>query len=120
VFFAKRIDGDFIRKTHYTNANLLRNALSDLLIFPELKNTDCPMFVPIIVPNSKRNELRTYLIEHDIYCPVHWSISGHHRLSEKERFLYDNELSLVCDQRYTEEDMSRMVDTIRLFLQRKI
>lgn len=116
VILAKRIDVNFVRKRHYTNANILRNAFLDICIFPGLKNIDCPMLVPIIVPNGKRDELRKHLIERDIYCPVHWPISGYHKLSEKERFLYDNELSLVCDQRYTEEDMSRMVDAIRLFL----
>ena len=80
-----------------------------------MKETDCPMFVPIYVPNGQRDRMKQYLIKQEIYCPVHWPISKHHRLSKKERLLYDNELSLVCDQRYTEEDMSRMADTIFAF-----
>ena len=95
-------------------------AFPDLLIFPEMKSADCPFFVPIIVPDGKRNELRRFLINKDIYCPVHWPVSQLHKLGEKEQFLYDNELSLVCDQRYSEYDMNRMVDLINSFLSKEI
>ena len=86
-----------------------------MLIFREMKDTDCPMFVPIFVPDGKRDELRRYLIRNEIYCPVHWPVSEYHVLDEKTKEIYDNELSLVCDQRYNEKDMKRMIDTIRVF-----
>lgn len=73
------------------------------------------MFVPVLVPGGKRDELRRYLIKNEIYCPVHWPVSDYHRLDNKEQFIYDNEISLVCDQRYTEEDMYRMVKKIKAF-----
>ena len=112
---ALHLDVEFIKTRRRANAEVLRRAFSDLLIFPELKDADCPMFVPIIISDGKRNELRRYLIENDIYCPIHWPVSSYHKLGEEDRFIYDNGLSLVCDQRYTEEDMYRMVEVINRF-----
>ena len=118
ISLAKQLDVDFIREHRKANATILRTAFSDWLIFPELKSTDCPMFVPVLVPEGKRNELKQFLIKHNIYCPVHWPLSDYHKLNEKELFLYDSELSLVCDQRYTEKDMNRIVEIIKKFMER--
>ncbi len=115
VKIAKHIDIDTIRNRRRTNAKVLRSAFPDWLIFPELSSNDVPMFVPVLVPDGKRNELRRYLINNEIYCPIHWPVSDYHRLNDKEQFIYDNELSLVCDQRYTEDDMDRMVEIIKTF-----
>ena len=73
------------------------------------------MFVPIFVPKNRRNELKQYLINNEIYCPIHWPVSKFHQLDDKTQYIYENELSLVCDQRYIEEDMYRMVKTIKQF-----
>ena len=115
ILLARRMDTEFVKARRRANAEVLRKAFSDWLLFPEMRASDCPMFVPILVPNCKRDALRHYLIEHEIYCPIHWPLSEYHRPGIAERELYDNELSLVCDQRYTEDDMDRMVETIRSF-----
>ena len=113
---AKRVDKNFIFKRRQQNAKVLMNAFSNHLIFKSMDNNDCPMFVPIMVPFGKRNALRQYLINHSIYCPVHWPLSEYHLIEDKrEKKLYEDELSLVCDQRYTEDDMYRLVDTINQF-----
>lgn len=115
VQVAKYLDVETIKNKRRANAEVLRTAFPDWLIFPKLSSGDVPMFVPVIVPDGKRDELRRYLIRNRIYCPVHWPVSDYHRLNEKERFIYNNELSLVCDQRYTEDDMCQIVDTIKGF-----
>lgn len=115
IRLARRLDIESIRNKRRANAAILRTAFSDWLIFPEMSELDCPMFVPILVPDGKRDDLRQYLMEQEIYCPIHWPVSGYHHLNEKTKQIYDNELSLVCDQRYTEEDMYRIVETIRNF-----
>lgn len=117
VELAKRIDIEFIMNQRRKNAEVLRAAFPDWLIFPKISPTDTPMFVPVLVPNGKRNELRRYLIEHEIYCPIHWPVSEHHIVDPRTSFIYENELSLVCDQRYTENDMNRMVETIKGFME---
>lgn len=115
VTVAKRLDVEFIKTQRRRNAEILRRAFPDWLILRNMKEEDCPMFVPVLVPDGKRNELRRHLIDNEIYCPVHWPVSEYHKLSDKTENLYANELSLVCDQRYTEEDMNRMVDVILKF-----
>ncbi len=74
--------------------------------------TDTPLFVPILVRNGLRDALKIYLIKNFIYCPVHWPLSRSHGAY---RDIYDEELSLICDQRYSIEDMDREVEVIKNF-----
>ena len=115
VRLAKRLDVEEIKRRRRENAAVLAKAFSGWLVFPEIKETDCPMFVPILVPDGKRNELRQYLILNEIYCPIHWPLSKYHKTDELTDCIYKNELSLVCDQRYTAEDMHRVIDTVNQF-----
>lgn len=125
VEVASKLDIDFIRTARRDNAEVLRNAFPEWLLFRDMKDFACPMFVPILVPDGKRNELRRHLINNEIYCPVHWPVSEYHTgenhtgentIDTRAEYIYANELSLVCDQRYTEEDMNRMVKTIKDFM----
>jgi len=70
---------------------------------------DCPLFVPIVVAPSRRDKLRKTLSEASIYCPVHWPKPE----DRCDSNLYDCELSLVCDQRYSEEDMERVACVVQ-------
>ncbi len=117
VVLAKHLDINFIRKRRKENAEVLRKAFQEWLLFPEISNMDTPMFVPILVPNGKRDELRRFLINNEIYCPIHWPVSEYHKLDDKTVQIYENELSLVCDQRYTKDDMNRMVNIIKQFME---
>lgn len=112
----RTLDAQFIRDRRRSNASILLEAFEEDAVFKDFKKQDCPMFVPIIVPDGQRNALRQYLIEHQIYCPVHWPVTEVHRLRPEEQFIYDNELSLVCDQRYDGDDMHRIINTIYQFL----
>lgn len=117
VEMAKHLDVDLIKQSRRSNATVLRNGFPDWLVFPEMKPKDSPLSVPILVPNRKRDELRRYLINKSIYCPVHWQISRFHKLNEQTAYLYENELSLVCDQRYSNDEMNRIVDVINQFME---
>ena len=115
VSLARFLNEDVIRARRRENARVLMDAFPDWLIFKELNESDCPLFVPVFVPEGRRNDLRKYLIQNEIYCPVHWPVSTYHKLTEREQYLYENELSLVCDQRYSKEDMDRTVTLIRMY-----
>ena len=117
VELAHGLDVDEIKKRRRANAEVFQSVFPEWLIFQKNAPTDTPMFVPVLVPDGKRDALWRYLILHDMYCPIHWPVGEYHRLDERTAFIYQNELSLVCDQRYTEEDMNRMVDTIKAFWQ---
>ena len=115
IMLAHQLDIDGMKKKRRANAKVIRSSFPDWLIFPDMKETDCPMFVPVFVPDGKRDDLRKYLIQHEIYCPVHWPVSRYHRLDGRTEAMYKNELSIVCDQRYTVNDMDRIVETINAF-----
>ena len=115
VDLALRLDAKVIVARRRANAEVLRKAFSEQLMFREMGAGDCPMFVPILAPGGKRDELRRYLIEKEIYCPVHWPVSSWHGLDERTARIYRDELSLVCDQRYSPEDMERMVMVMKQF-----
>lgn len=98
------------------NARALLKYVSEYALFPELERDDCPLFVPVVLPNKIRDRLRKHLIEKRIYCPIHWPISRLHKLTPETERIYTEELSLVCDQRYDEKDMERMGQIIVEFL----
>ena len=74
-----------------------------------------PLFVPVLVPEGRRDALRKHLIQNEIYCPVHWPLTEHHKIDQRSAAIYENELSLVCDQRYGAADMERIVKTVKNF-----
>lgn len=78
----------------------------------QIEDIDTPLFVPILVQENIRDELRRYLMEHQIYCPIHWPIS---RLHSQINGLFKSELSLICDQRYSFEDIDREIEVVKNF-----
>lgn len=98
------------------NAKVLLKYVDKYALFAELSEDDCPLFVPVVLPNKIRDRLRKHLIEKRIYCPIHWPISRLHKLTPETERIYTEELSLVCDQRYDEKDMERMGQIIVEFL----
>ena len=82
------------------------------LLNSSVKEDDAPLFVPILVSAKKRENLRKYLIEKNIYCPIHWPKTS---LQIMHSDLYDKEISLICDQRYTVSDMDYIADEIEKF-----
>ena len=109
-----------VAQTRRSNAYTLQQGLSDMDGIKCFVNFNdeakCPLFVPILVKPALRDKLRSYLIQHEIYCPVHWPLSQYHSgISSRAKEVYDSELSLVCDQRYTKTDMALVIETIKLF-----
>lgn len=108
-----------LRDKRRRNAKILMEELNDLpnltLMFREIAETDTPLFVPILMKEG-RDELRRHLIEHKVYCPVHWPLSEYHKgISKDTKAVYHQEMSLICDQRYDERDMENVVRLIREF-----
>lgn len=113
---------DDVRSKRRRNAQILIDGLKDIeriKVFTDFQDVKkCPLFVPVIVEDGKRDVLRKHLISKDIYCPVHWPVSGVHvGLTDRAKEIYEKELSLICDQRYGDEDMERYVQEIKGFLQ---
>ena len=114
VMWAQRLDLAGLSRARRANAQVLLEALSEFAVFPTLDTQDVPLFVPVLVPDGKRDALRRHLIAQAIYCPCHWPSSSYH--GDTDSPLYRDELSLVCDQRYTEADMLRICKEVQCFL----
>lgn len=100
-----------IIKRRKENAEILYNNLKQKyhILFDELESGDCPIFVPIIFSSYlERDSLRSYLINKNVYCPIHWPKPD--ILSERNiTNIYYKELSLIADQRYDSADMQYLV-----------
>lgn len=107
--YISSVDVVTIREKRRKNATVLYEGLKDKVEFMFDKNQmDCPLFVPIIL-RKDRDEIRKHLSANKIYCPIHWPRPKENCKSN----IYDLELSLVCDQRYSEEDMERVVSILK-------
>lgn len=105
--YLERVNVDEQIRIRRENAKVLYEGLTGIVqfMFP-IKDMDCPLFVPILLPN--RDEVRKHLTKNEIYCPVHWP-----KPEGCESNIYDSELSLICDQRYRIEDMKRIISVIK-------
>ena len=98
-------------KSRQENAKVLYDGIkksADISFLFDIKDMDCPLFVPLIAKDGKRDIIRKKLIENNIYCPVHWPRPN----AKCDSNLYDIEISLVCDQRYDIYDIEKIIDII--------
>lgn len=112
------IDVSRIRKRRRENAEYLLNGLSEcenkIATLRQMNREDCPLFVPVFI-SSGRNEFRKYLIQNNVYLPVHWPLSELHRPDARSKEIYETEMSCICDQRYTKKDMDIILQFFRQY-----
>lgn len=90
------------------NAKILHEGLNRLGIMNVYRENTVPFFVPILLKD--RTKLRKKFFEHGIFCPVHWPHESEKLQGENP--LYEMELSLICDQRYGEEEMGLILEVL--------
>lgn len=102
-------DKNYVIEKRVQNANFLIDNLKtkDVLMFDNLKKGDVPFFLPIYIKN--RNIVCDYLDSKNIYCSILWQRPSNCRASCN---LYEHEFGLVCDERYTIDDMYRMISAL--------
>lgn len=102
------------RKTNFIflSLNIYNNTIKK--IFDSL-NEECPFFFPVYC--NKRDELRRYLIQNSIYCPIHWPIDKFYfnRDIGIDKII-NNILSIPIDQRYNEIDMKYISEIVNNFI----
>lgn len=103
------LDKKEIQRKRKENARYLHKKLVELNIKHVYSDEGTPLFVPIFIDN--RDEFRRAFFEEKIYTPKHWPISTKDKNGVNE--LYDKELSLICDQRYSIEDMEKQIKVIK-------
>ena len=102
-------------KRYENYAFLFRNVRESNKVKRVCKNLDevttAPLYFTIYVQN--RTELQHILAQDAIYAPVIWPMEDERVLvNENIRYIYDHVLSIPCDQRYSVEDLKRVVAII--------
>ena len=101
----KQMDVSIIKQSRRENAHtisqMLKNQTNILLPLQQTEG-DTPIFVPAILEN--RDAVRKALIDRNIYLPAHWPVE-----EQPYNPAYNTELSLVCDQRYSKQDIERYI-----------
>ena len=96
-----------------SNYHFLTSELQKIGLQPvcALAENDCPLVFPLRVKN--RDSFRSYLMEHKIYCAVHWPFD-HFRPEFRPMAQKNAEtlISLPIDQRYQKNDMTYLRDII--------
>lgn len=86
-------------------------------IFLALGADDIPLGLPVLVADGRRQELRRFLAEREVFCPVHWPLD--HLPPDDhfspERILASSILTLPIDQRMAESHIERLVSLISSF-----
>src|SRR5699024_3864697 len=116
-----KLDVNKIKQIRTENAKILYKDLGQYSFINILQETVdfnqmTPLFVPIIVQSKdKRDKLVKHLIANQIYCPVHWPKPTEINLNNRNNALYEQEISLICDQRYSRNDMKKIIEKIGEF-----
>lgn len=98
------------------NAKRLREGMANIAIrgIKEFRNNECPLVYPVRVKN--RDDFRKYLIEHQIYCAIHWPFDG---VCAKERKNAEKNaetlISLPIDQRYGFKEIDYLINAIKKY-----
>ncbi len=88
-----------------SNARILHERLTAWGIRHLYQEDVVPMAIPIFLEKERRDEVRKRLFRDNIFAPVHWPWEN--KNVNGANVLYGTELSLICDQRYGDEDMCR-------------
>jgi hypothetical protein len=110
-------DYEYVKTRRIANASYLCERISNPFVdvkFKSIPQGIVPFYFPVFIKNGRRAEFQKYLMNHDIFCTIHW-IPSVHIDQEKINRIYPEILSLVCDQRYDEEDMERFVNVVNSF-----
>ena len=102
----KGIDYKKVKAIREVNYNLLGKELNRK---NKLKNMHSAFMYPLLVEDGKK--LKKKLIENKIYVPTLWD-NYQKPLNDFEKDLLDNLVLLPIDQRYTRDDMQRIIDVI--------
>jgi dTDP-4-amino-4,6-dideoxygalactose transaminase len=111
ILLENSFDYSSIIQRRRDNYQVLNSYLSKVALFPELPPDVVPLGYPIRVLN--RDFVRETLFDDNIYCPIHWPIADivPPKFGESH-YLAETILTLVCDQRYSPNEMERMAKIV--------
>ena len=94
----------------------LQNSALFNCIFKTLPEGITPFMIPVLVKKD-RKEFQRYLASQKIFATIIWGCPDAIKdmIGETDKKIYDEILCIPCDQRYNQSDMSRIVNTIKLY-----
>ncbi len=99
------------------NAACIHENLKGLQFMYDFTDKSAPLFVPVLFESKgQRDDVRKKLIEQQIYCPIHWPQPEQIPSDYKVNDIVSRELSLICDQRYSINEIKEEVETIMQFI----
>lgn len=105
------VDYDLAARKRIANYKFLLQHLRPWALFPDLPLGVTPIGFPVRLPN--RETVRQALFSVQIYPAIHWDLGRAVPLSYAESHrLSQCLLTLPCDQRYGEEEMSRICNSV--------
>ncbi|QUL54549.1 hypothetical protein KDC22_30485 [Paenibacillus tritici] len=121
VFLMERIDIEQIKKKRKENWLFFSNMVeSDSLIkkfltplYTTILDNEVPLGFPVLAPVELRNSLRQYLINHNIFCPIHWIIPEKNFVNDMR--ISSAILTIPIDQRISEEHILYVVEKLHQF-----
>lgn len=112
-YLYEKIDFENAKKKRRENSKLVYQIGQEIglnFLFP-LNENAVPLNVPILI--KKRDHIRKKLIESNIFLPVHWPISNFNMQSKLANKLSKYELSLIVDQRYSENEIYFQMEKLK-------
>jgi hypothetical protein len=112
-FLLNTLNLNEIKRKRIRNAKViyeLGNQMGLNFMFDYAENIT-PMVVPVLV--KSRNEVRNKLKNKNIFLPVHWPLEDFNNFSHQTKRICNHELSLIIDQRYSEEHMVYQMDNLK-------
>ena len=73
-----------------------------------VSESSTPLFIPVWLKD--RDKVRKQMFRHQIFCPVHWPLEG--MSIRKGAEMAEHEMSIIIDQRYTNMEMTRILETL--------
>jgi dTDP-4-amino-4,6-dideoxygalactose transaminase len=103
------------RENYLRLLDLVRGLMSMRPLYTELPEGVYPLGFPVVCED--RDALRNFLIQNQVYCPVHWVLPDEVSREEfpESHWLSQRILTIPCDQRYTSTDMIRIADILAAF-----
>lgn len=102
---------ELIKNARRQNYSVLAERLGEFALFPTLPDGVVPLGFPVRVDAAIRESVLRSMYEEQIYPPVHWRLGG--TVPEEYRASHEisrSILTLICDQRYTADDMMRQTN----------
>lgn len=83
-------------------------------LFADIGKGEVPLGLPVVVHEGKRDVLRSFLFEKNIFCPVHWPIDIEDIRWTSEMNLSSSIMTIPLDQRLSEPELQYLADSISM------